>query len=115
MRKYSQQQPEFINSALIQMAMEQINIMLDTEWGKQLRMRMPHAVLRTWKLFENCGVYSLVYMDGKMEFYLVEKKYSHGLKTLREMLNIKLSANHCMMADDLLKKIKTQMATDKFW
>ena len=51
-----------------------------------------------------------------MEFYLVEKKYSHGLKTIGEMLHVKLSANEAsQMAYDLIEKIKHQMATDKFW
>ena len=87
--------------------------MLETERGKNLRIRLPHAVLRKWELFENCGVYTLVYMDGKTEYYLVEKMYDHGLKVLGEMVNIKLSANKCMMALNLLELIKAQLVTEK--
>ena len=85
--------------------------MLDTEWGKKFRMILPHAVLRKWELLENCGVYSLLYMDGKTEFYLVEKKYTHPLKTLGDMLNLKLSANGpSEMAHRLVEQIKDQLA-----
>ena len=78
---------------MIQLAVEQINIMLDTERGKKLRMILPHAILRNWELFENCGVYSLLYMNGKIEFYPVEKKYIHPLKILKDMTNLKISVS----------------------
>ena len=79
-------------------------------------MRRPLSVLNTWELFENCGVYSLAYIDGKMEYYLVEQKYAHGLKTMGEMLHVKLSANGPpQMAHDLIEKIQHQMTTDMFW
>ena len=98
---------------LIQIAVEQINIMLDTEWGKKLRMVLPHAVLRKWELFENCGVYSLLYMDGKVEFYLVEKKYLHPLKILTDMINLKLFARRpSMMASRLVEQIKDQIESN---
>ena len=95
---------------LIQMALEQINIMLDTELGKKLRMILPHAVLRKWELFENCGVYSLLYMNGKIEFYLVEKKCIHPLKILKDMINLKLSVSSpSMMTSRLVEQIKDQI------
>ena len=98
------------NHLLIQIAIEQINIMLDTEWGKKLRMVLAHAVLRKWELFENCGVYSLLYMNGKIEFYLVEKKYIHPLKILKEMINVKLSVSGpSEMASRLVEQIKDQI------
>ena len=92
------------------MAVEQINIMLDTELGRKLRMILPHAVLRKWELFENCGVYSLLYLDGKIEFYIVEKKYIHPLKILKEMINLKLSVSGpSEMASRLVTQIKDQI------
>ena len=95
---------------MIRMAVEQINIMLDTEWGKKLRMLLPHAVLMKWELFENCGVYSLLYTDGKLEFYLVEKKYIHPFKILNDMISLKLSVSGpSMMASRLVAHIKDQI------
>ena len=37
-------------------------------------------------------MYSLVFIDGHIEYYLVEKKYSFDLATLGEMMNVKLKA-----------------------
>jgi hypothetical protein len=69
-----------------------------------------------WELFENCGVYSLVFTDGHIEYYLVEKKYYFELVTLSEMLNVKLKAKKdSQMALQLLEKIQTQMCTEEFW
>ena len=96
---------------LIQIVMEQINVLVDLELGKKLRMRLPHAVLMKWEFFENCGVYSLLYMDGKTEFYLVEKKYIHPLNTLKDMINIKLSVSGPSdMASRLVEQIKNQIS-----
>jgi hypothetical protein len=96
---------------LIQIAMEQINILVDTELGKKLRMRLPHAALMKWELYENCGVYSLLYMGGNTEFYLVKKKYIHPLKTLNDMINIKLSVcGPSEMVSRLVEQIKNQIS-----
>ena len=76
MKNYSQVNTGPFN--ILKMVMEQFNIMLDTEWGKELT-RSPFSVVKTWELFENCGLYSLTCVDARVEYYLVEKKYAHGL------------------------------------
>ena len=58
----------------------------------------------------------MVFTDGHIEYYLVEKKYYFELATLSEMLNVKLKAKKdSQMALKLLEKIQTQICTDEFW
>jgi hypothetical protein len=105
-----------IDVVLIKMAMEHLHVLLDTDIGKQLRERRPDTLIMRWELYENCGVYSLMFTDGHIEYYLVEKKYYFELVTLSEMLTVKLRAKKdSQMALQLIEKIKTQMCTDKFW
>ncbi|GJW65937.1 hypothetical protein Tco_0117821 [Tanacetum coccineum] len=62
--------------------------------------------LISWKLYENCGVHSLL-MDGTLTCFnmLVEKRYP----LIKEMLNWKLEAEaESTMAFELLKFIKSQ-------
>ena len=95
------------------MAIEQFNIMFDTYWGKEVSRRQFSAV-KKWVLFENYGVYYLTYADARVEYYLVEKKYAHGIGVLSTMLSAKLTANgSSQMAYDLIYKIKQQLMTVK--
>ena len=105
---------------MIKMAMEHLHVLVDTNVGKQLRERRSDALIRAWELYENCGVFSLLFIDGHIEYYLVDKKYYFDLATLSEMLNIKLKAKkNSQMALQLLENIKLkakkkQMCTDEF-
>ncbi|GKD73818.1 hypothetical protein Tco_1332100 [Tanacetum coccineum] len=67
--------------------------------------------LISWKLYENCGVHTLL-LDGTLiGFYmLVEKRYPFTKETLEKMLNWKLEAEaKSTMAFELLKFVKTQI------
>ena len=73
-------------------------------------MVLPHAVLTKWELFENCGVYSFLYMNGKLEFYPVENKYIHPFKILKDMISLKLSiSGPSMIASRLVAQVKDQI------
>ena len=49
-------------------------------------------------------------MNGKAEFYMVEKKYIHPLKILKDMINLKLSiSGPSEMASRLVAQIKDQI------
>ncbi|GKA88239.1 hypothetical protein Tco_0810003 [Tanacetum coccineum] len=68
--------------------------------------------LISWKLYENCGVHSLL-LDGTLTCFnmLVEKRYPLIKEMLKKMLNWKLKAEaESTMAFELLKFIKSQVA-----
>ncbi|GJS99120.1 hypothetical protein Tco_0820290 [Tanacetum coccineum] len=95
--------------------LEGYNLLL---WGDLKVMFEPNAedeiwsnqqdwTLISWKLYENCGVHSLL-MDGTLTCFnmLVEKRYP----LIKEMLNWKLEAEaESTMAFELLKFIKSQV------
>nr|GEX39844.1 hypothetical protein [Tanacetum cinerariifolium] len=65
--------------------------------------------LISWKLYENCGIHTLV-MDGTLNCFnmLVEKRYPLIKEMLEKMLNWKLEAKaESTMAFELLKFIKS--------
>ncbi|GJT19273.1 hypothetical protein Tco_0877979 [Tanacetum coccineum] len=67
--------------------------------------------LISWKLYENCGVHTLL-MDGTLTCFnmLVEKRYPLIKEMLEKMLNWKLEAKaESTMAFELLKFIKSQL------
>nr|GEW96575.1 putative ribonuclease H-like domain-containing protein [Tanacetum cinerariifolium] len=66
--------------------------------------------LISWKLYENCGVHTLL-MDGTLNCFnmLVEKRYTLIKEMLKKILNWKLEAEaKSIMAFELLKFIKLQ-------
>ncbi|GJU37061.1 hypothetical protein Tco_1185415 [Tanacetum coccineum] len=65
----------------------------------------------SWKLYETCGVYTLMVVGTLMTIHIfVEKKYPLTKETLQKMLNWKLEAEaESSMAFELLKFIKTQI------
>ncbi|GJY97049.1 hypothetical protein Tco_0513959 [Tanacetum coccineum] len=91
-------------------------------WGDLKVMFKPNAedeiwsnrhdwTLISWKLYENCGVYTLL-MDGTLTCFnmLVEKRYPLIKEMLEKMLNWKLEAEaESTMAFELLKFIKSQL------
>nr|GEV49587.1 hypothetical protein [Tanacetum cinerariifolium] len=67
--------------------------------------------LISWKLYENCGVHTLL-IDGTLNRFnlLVEKRYSLIKEMLEKMLNWKLEAEaESTMTFELLKFIKSQV------
>ncbi|GJW57596.1 hypothetical protein Tco_0104327 [Tanacetum coccineum] len=67
--------------------------------------------LISWKLYESCGVHTLL-MDGTLTCFnmLVEKRYPLIKEMLQKMLNWKLEAEaESTMAFELLKFIKSQL------
>ncbi|GJT87511.1 hypothetical protein Tco_1069228 [Tanacetum coccineum] len=67
--------------------------------------------LISWKLYENCGVHSLL-MDGTLTCFnmLVEKRYPLIKEMLKKMLNWKLKAEaESIMEFEFLKFIKSQV------
>ncbi|GJV98634.1 hypothetical protein Tco_1553886 [Tanacetum coccineum] len=91
-------------------------------WGDLKVMFKPNAedeiwcnqqdwTLISWKLYENCGVHSLL-MDGTLTCFnmLVEKRYPLIKEMLKKMLNWKLEAEaESTMAFELLKFIKSAL------
>ncbi|GKB07250.1 hypothetical protein Tco_0835534 [Tanacetum coccineum] len=98
---------------------EGYNLML---WGDLKTMFEPDAehevwtnqqdwTLISWKLYENCGVHTLL-LDGTLiSFYmLVEKRYPFTKEMLEKMLNWRLEAEaKSTMAFELLKFVKSQI------
>ncbi|GJY32920.1 hypothetical protein Tco_0417389 [Tanacetum coccineum] len=91
-------------------------------WGDLKVMFEPNAedeiwsnqqdwTLISWKLYENCGVHTLL-MDGTLTYFnmLVEKRYPLIKEMLKKMLKRKLEAKaKSTMAFELLKFIKSQV------
>ncbi|GJZ59336.1 hypothetical protein Tco_0615152, partial [Tanacetum coccineum] len=91
-------------------------------WGDVKVMFKPNAkdeiwsnrqdwTLISWKLYESCGVHTLL-MDGTLTCFnmLVEKRYPLIKEMLQKMLNWKLKAEaESTMAFELLKFIKSQL------
>ncbi|GJR60691.1 hypothetical protein Tco_1502853 [Tanacetum coccineum] len=100
-------------------APEGYNLLL---WGDLKIMFEPNAkdeiwsnqqdwTLISWKLYESCGVHSLL-LDGTLTCFnmLVEKRYPLIKEMLQKMLNWKLEAEaESTMAFELLKFIKSQL------
>ncbi|GKB22238.1 hypothetical protein Tco_0856161 [Tanacetum coccineum] len=82
-----------------------------TSFGKTILQKVIFVAvgeITSWKLYENCGVHSLL-MDGTLTCFnmLVEKRYPLIKKKLKKMLNWKLEAEaESTMAFELLKFIK---------
>ncbi|GJV53793.1 hypothetical protein Tco_1449534 [Tanacetum coccineum] len=99
--------------------LEGYNLLL---WGDLKVMFEPNAedeiwsnqqdwTLISWKLYESCGVHTLL-MDGTLTSFnmLVEKRYPLIKEMLQKMLNWKLEAEaESTMAFELLKFIKSQL------
>lgn len=69
-----------------------------------------YSPIKDWVHYENYGVYSIHRFDGIVEYYLVEKKYRHGLNVMLNTLQVKLSANRdSQEAKNLIWKITTQI------
>ncbi|GKA66383.1 hypothetical protein Tco_0766191, partial [Tanacetum coccineum] len=75
-------------------------------WSNQQEWKM-----LSWKLYENCGVHTLL-LDGTLITFhmLVEKRYPFTKEMLEKMLNWRLEAEaESTMAFELLKFVKSQI------
>ncbi|GJW72775.1 hypothetical protein Tco_0132145 [Tanacetum coccineum] len=86
------------------------DLMIIFEPGEQdeLWRNQQHYSLISYKLFDSCGVHSLL-MDTVSIHMLVERIYPLTQLTLERMLNTRLQVDHeCEMAYELIKFIKSQ-------
>ena len=87
--------------------MEYLQMMFDPEMEIDPK---PYTQVTMWKLFDHNGVYCVVKDNGRVEFYLVEQKYNHGLKLMKLMLAKRLSAAPgSSLAPELVRKIMNQI------
>ena len=64
----------------------------------------------SWTVYDHNGVYCVIKANGRLEFYLVEKKYNHSLAMMQSMmLKGLVSRPGSTLAPELLKKIKVQI------
>ncbi|GJR86416.1 hypothetical protein Tco_0210427 [Tanacetum coccineum] len=67
-------------------------------------------VLKSWNLYENCGVHILMLEDGTEFHMLAERKYPLTKETLKKMLVLRLTAeSESEAAFDLLRFIQKQI------
>ena len=87
--------------------MDYLQLMFSPEEVKVNRIFSPVIM---WRVYEHNGVYCVIMDNGRIEFYLVEKKYDHGLSMMNSMitqsLNRDLGSN---LAPKLLQKITDQI------
>ena len=63
-----------------------------------------------WRVYEHNGVYCVIMDNGRIEFYLVEKKYNHGLSMMMNMISQTLNADPgSNLAPRLMSKITDQI------
>nr|GEV27259.1 hypothetical protein [Tanacetum cinerariifolium] len=88
-----------------------LNVMFEPNAEDEIWSNQQDWNLISWKLYENCGIYTLL-MDGTLNCFnmLVEKMYPLIKEMLDKMLNWKLEAEaESTMAFELLKFIKSQI------
>ncbi|GKB28837.1 hypothetical protein Tco_0868238 [Tanacetum coccineum] len=88
-----------------------LKILVDHEQDDDIWKNKSQWKLISWKLYEICGVHTLMVDDTLMTIHMfVEKKYPLTKETLQKMFNWKLEAQaESSMAFELLKFIKTQI------
>ena len=90
-----------------QSMMDYLKLMFSPEEVTEQRLFSPVAL---WRVYEHNGIYCVMLDNGKIEYYLVEKKYNHGLNMMRSMieqsLNRDLGSN---LAPKLVQKIVDQI------
>ncbi|GJW82867.1 hypothetical protein Tco_0156012 [Tanacetum coccineum] len=88
-----------------------LKILVDPEQDDDIWKNQNQWKIISWKLYETCGVHTLMVDGTLMTIHMfVEKKYPLTKETLQKMLNWKLEAEaESSMAFKLLKFIKTQI------
>ncbi|GKB27525.1 hypothetical protein Tco_0866926 [Tanacetum coccineum] len=106
MKRFEDNTPEGYNLLL----WGDLKVMFEPNAEDEIWSNQQDWTLISWKLYENCGVHSLL-MDGTLTCFnmLVEKRYPLIKEMLKKMLNWKLEAEaESTMAFELLKFIKSQ-------
>ncbi|GJX47757.1 hypothetical protein Tco_0272947 [Tanacetum coccineum] len=88
-----------------------LKVMFEPNIEDEIWSNQQDWTLISWKLYENCGVHTLL-MDGTLTCFnmLVEKRYPLIKEMLEKMLNWKLEAEaESTMEFELLKFIKSQL------
>ncbi|GJT70505.1 uncharacterized mitochondrial protein-like protein [Tanacetum coccineum] len=107
MKRFEDNTPEGYNLLL----WGDLKVMFEPNAEDEIWSNQQDWTLINWKLYENCGVYSLL-MDGTLTCFnmLVEKRYPFIMEMLKKMLNWKLEAEaESTMAFELLKFIKLRV------
>ncbi|GJR91078.1 hypothetical protein Tco_0215089 [Tanacetum coccineum] len=88
-----------------------LKILVDPKQDDDIWKNQNQWKIISWKLYETCGVHTLMVDGTLMTIHMfVEKKYPLIKETLQKMLNWKLEAEaESSMAFELLKFIKTQI------
>ncbi|GJS36082.1 hypothetical protein Tco_0534464 [Tanacetum coccineum] len=88
-----------------------LKILADPEQDDDIWKNQNQWKIISWKLYETCGVHTLMVDGTLMTIHMfIEKKYPLTKETLQKMLNWKLEAEvESSMAFELLKFIKTQI------
>ncbi|GJT53670.1 hypothetical protein Tco_0988724 [Tanacetum coccineum] len=107
MKRFENNTPKGYNSLL----WGDLKVMFEPNAEDEIWSNQQDWTLISWKLYENCGVHSLL-MDGTLTCFnmLVEKRYPLIKEMLKKMLNWKLEAKaESTMAFELLKFIKSHV------
>ncbi|GKB96475.1 hypothetical protein Tco_0982612 [Tanacetum coccineum] len=67
-----------------------LRIMFDANAEDELWQNQERWILKSWDLYENCGIHTLILEDGTEIHMLVERKYPLTKETLKRMLSLKL-------------------------
>ncbi|GKC07630.1 hypothetical protein Tco_0999240 [Tanacetum coccineum] len=107
MKRFEDTTPEGYNLLL----WGDLKVMFEPNAEDEILSNQQDWTLISWKLYESCGVHTLL-MDGTLTSFnmLVEKRYPLIKEMLQNMLNWKLEAEaESTMAFELLKFIKSQL------
>ncbi|GKB24741.1 hypothetical protein Tco_0864142 [Tanacetum coccineum] len=107
MKRFEDTTPEGYNLLL----WGDLKVMFEPNAEDEIWSNQQDWTLISWKLYESCGVHTLL-MDGTLTSFnmLVEKRYPLIKEMLQKMLNWKLEAKaESTMAFELLKFIKSQL------
>ncbi|GJU14893.1 putative ribonuclease H-like domain-containing protein [Tanacetum coccineum] len=107
MKRFEDNTPEGYNLLL----WGDLKVMFEPNAKDEIWSNQQDWTLISWKLYENCGVHSLL-MDGTLTCFnmLVEKRYPLIKEMLKKMLNWKLEVEaESTMAFELLKFIKSHV------
>ncbi|GJX58014.1 hypothetical protein Tco_0289404 [Tanacetum coccineum] len=86
MKRFETTTPEGVDLVL----WRDLRIMFDTNSEDELWQNQERWNLKSWDLYENCGVHTLILEDGTEIHMLTERKYPLIKETLERMLSLSL-------------------------